>query len=359
MSLHARVRRHPVRWFYGIAVGIAALLWTYAMFHTVMWPNYVGQGVSLGDYFYIERAKVAAAHPYWAAHSDGVPLSLMGYWQVPQVSMFLFFPGAPTTAALLVVGIGWGRQGLGALLSLYRPILGDQTWREGVRLYAALLLIVAGAAGISSAAAFFLVGDAARGVLVKAFGMQSLGTFCAAWVVALFMNQGALLEELGWRGFAWPALARRLASPLAAALLLGVMWALWHFPREVPLLLTGQNTIPNLLLGQFNFIITCTAMTVVAVYFVNLSGGSVWPAIIVHGSLNMLYGAFKLQPDGAGGGGNVYSHSIWLWLGAAAIVLLIAGKDLGWSTRLRLHGGDGRTDPSRLWSERKNTAHGL
>lgn len=357
MTLSERIRRHPFRWFYGIAVGIGAVLWTYAMIHQVLFPNYAGPGVPLGDHFYAERAKVAAEHPYWAAHSDGVPLSLMGYWRVPQVSMFLFFPGAPTVAALLVTGIGWGRRGVMALLSLYKPILGDQGWREGVRLYAALLLMVAGVAGLSAAAAFFLVGDAARAILVKAYGMQSLGTFLAAWGVALFMNQGGLLEEMGWRGFAWPYLARKLATPLTAAVVLGTCWALWHFPREVPLLLTGQNSIPNLLLGQTLSIISCVSMTIVAVYFVNLAGGSVWPAIIVHGSLNMFYGAFKLRPDGDGGAGNIYSHSIWLWISAALIVLLIAGKDLGWSTRLKLHGGDGRSDPSRIWSDRREGAN--
>jgi membrane protease YdiL (CAAX protease family) len=357
MTLSERIRRHPFRWFYGIAVGIAALLWTYAIIHQVLWPDYAGPGVPLANYFYAERAKVAAEHPYWAAHSDGVPLSLMGYWRVPQVSMFLFFPGAPTVAALLVTGIGWGRQGLMSLLSFYKPILGDQGWREGVRLYAALLLMVAGAAGLTAAAAFFMAGDAAREVLVKAYGMQSVGLFLSAWGVALFMNQGGLLEELGWRGFAWPYLARKFATPLTAAVVLGVCWALWHFPRELPLLLTGQNTLPNLLLGQSRFILACISMTIVAVYFVNLAGGSVWPAIMVHGSFNMIYGALKLKPDGAGGAGNIFNETLWLWVISAILVLLVSGKDLGWSTRLKLHGGDGSTDPSRIWSDRKEASH--
>ncbi|WP_298164622.1 CPBP family intramembrane glutamic endopeptidase [Novosphingobium sp.] len=358
MSLSARVRRHPFRWFYGIALGFSTVLWTYAVIHTVLWPNYAGPGVTLGDYFYAERAKVAAAHPYWAAHSDGVPISLMGYWQVPQVSMFLFFPGAPTVAALLVTGIGWGRRGVGALLSLYRPILGDQGWREAVRLYAALVLIIAGVAGLCAAAAFFMAGSAAKGVVASAYGMASLPMFLSAWGIALLMNQGGLLEEMGWRGFGWPTLARKLATPLSAAVVLGVCWALWHFPREVPLLLTGQNTLSNLLLGQSRFILACVSMTIVAVYFVNMAGGSVWPAIMVHGTFNMIYGALKLGPDGNGGGGSVFNETLWVWVIGAVIVLLISGKDLGWSTRLRLHGGDGRTDPSRLWSERESNTHG-
>lgn len=357
MTLSERIRRHPFRWFYGIAFSIGAALWTYAVVHQVLWPDYGGPGIPLSTYFFAERAQVMAEHPYWTAHSDGLPLYVMSYWRVPAVSPFLFFPGAPTTAALLVTGMGWGRQGLGALLSLYRPILGAQSWRDGVRLYAALLLMIAGAAGVSTALALLELGDVARPVIIKAYGLQSSGTLLAAWVVALFMNQGGLLEELGWRGFGWPYLARKLANPLVAAIVLGTLWALWHFPREVPPLLGGQNTVPIMLLGQVLFITICISMTIVAVYFVNLAGGSVWPAIIVHGSFNILFAGLQFAPDNAQGVEKYFSHSTWIWMIGAAIVLIVAGKDLGWSTRLRLHGGDGRTDPSRLWSEREDTAH--
>ncbi len=40
---------------------------------------------------------------------------------------------------------------------------------------------------------------------------------------------GGGLEELGWRGVSQPELERR-ASPIVAALIVGVIWALWHLP---------------------------------------------------------------------------------------------------------------------------------
>jgi membrane protease YdiL (CAAX protease family) len=38
-----------------------------------------------------------------------------------------------------------------------------------------------------------------------------------------------LFEEIGWTGFAFPRLSARFDA-LGGALLLGLLWALWHFP---------------------------------------------------------------------------------------------------------------------------------
>lgn len=46
--------------------------------------------------------------------------------------------------------------------------------------------------------------------------------------IVLFISNG-LGEEYGWRGFALPRLEMSL-SPLTAALIIGVIWSLWHIP---------------------------------------------------------------------------------------------------------------------------------
>jgi len=48
----------------------------------------------------------------------------------------------------------------------------------------------------------------------------------------VFMIAGGGLEELGWRGIAQPELERYL-SPAAAAVLVGLVWSLWHLPLFV------------------------------------------------------------------------------------------------------------------------------
>ena len=48
-----------------------------------------------------------------------------------------------------------------------------------------------------------------------------------------FLDQGAVLEEFGWRGFAAHELQQTLASPLLAALIIGVFWGFWHLPRDI------------------------------------------------------------------------------------------------------------------------------
>jgi len=344
------IRAHPFRWFYAIAFGLASLLWTYAIVAEIVAPNAYGPGKSLVAHYFSVRAEVLAAHPLIAAHPDGVPATLLSYWAVPLVFPFLFFPGAPTTAALIVIAAGWGKPGVKALLSLYRPIQGSLGWREGVRLYLILLLSIAGVAALTGVAMWFLADDLAIPGLIRGFGLESVALFASAWTVALLANQGGLLEELGWRGFAWPLLVRKFGVPLVAAVVLGICWALWHLPREAPLLLAGQNTLPRLLAGQSVFIASCVGMSIVAAYFVNLSGGSVWPAIIVHGSFNMIGSAMRIELPGAGGSGQVHISLMVLWIILAGAVLLVAGRDLGWQRRLALHGGDGSTDPARLWS---------
>ena len=56
----------------------------------------------------------------------------------------------------------------------------------------------------------------------------------------IFIDPGPWGEETGWRGFALPRLLTRF-SPLASAIVLGVIWAVWHAPAFLVSGLTQSN----------------------------------------------------------------------------------------------------------------------
>jgi hypothetical protein len=273
---------------------------------------------------------------------------LSTYAIVPLAAPFLFFPFAPTVSALLVTAVGHGRTAVFALLGAYAPLRGSLSVRDGARVYALTLLMIAGIVGVAMLGDYLLNGGLHLEGMRDTWLPGDLRMLMAGWTLALFTNQGAVLEELGWRGYAWPVVARLFRQPLVAAALLGLAWALWHFPREIAPLLSGSQSLGQLALAQALFIGSCIGMTIVAVVFVNYTGGSVLPAIMIHGTLNFLYQGYETGRTG------VRSDISWeptaLWIAAALVVLLVVGRDLGWRRRMQIHGGDGRDDPANLWS---------
>ena len=120
------------------------------------------------------------------------------------------------------------------------------------------------------------------------------------------------------------------------------------------MLLTDQQTFEKLLIGQALFITMCVGMSIVATYFVNITGGSVIPAIIIHGMLNLIGGMFAVEHVGART--EFTLQSPLFWASSAIALLIIVGPDLGWRRRLAAHGGDGSSDPSLVWSGRKGAS---
>jgi membrane protease YdiL (CAAX protease family) len=100
-------------------------------------------------------------------------------------------------------------------------------------------------------------------------------------VGASFGLVAGMLEEIGWTGFAFPALLRRF-RPLPAALVLGVLWSLWHLPvvdylgAATP---HGGWWLPYFL----SFAAAMTAMRVV-ICWVYCNTGSVPMAQLLHAS---------------------------------------------------------------------------
>nr|WP_240946244.1 CPBP family intramembrane glutamic endopeptidase [Pseudomaricurvus alkylphenolicus] len=139
-----------------------------------------------------------------------------------------------------------------------------------------------------------------------------------------FLDTGGLLEELGWRGYALPLLLRKMNSPLTAAVFLGVFWALWHLPREVAPLLMGAD-VSEFLMSQLLFMAKSVGMTVVIVFFVNITGGSVLPAIMIHGVSNYIAETLRATPDSAS------LDVLWLIQMLVGVLLVVRyGANLGY-----------------------------
>lgn len=342
------VRNRPFLAFYAMAFGLATIVWLYILGMEIALADSRPGGFSLFASFYQAQAELVKRWPVLHHHGDSVLLYVATYAVVPLACIAFFFPFAPTLASLSVTAAGWGKAGLRALVGAYRPVRGNIGWQEGARIYAVIFGFLALLAAIS-VLRVFLSGDAPRvSHFLTYLGVIDWRYLTVTWLVALFLNQGALLEELGWRGFALPLVIRRLGSPLAGAALVGVAWTFWHLPRELPALMSGQQTLAALAVGQLWFLILCVSASIIMAYFVNITGGSVVPAIMIHGGMNFIGG---MLAQGSVGPRSAFSADGPLtWAAAAMLLLILVGRDLGWRKRLAAHDDAGPGDPSLLWS---------
>jgi uncharacterized protein len=127
-------------------------------------------------------------------------------------------------------------------------------------------------------------------LVAQRFGLPKIpawGTF-ALWLVFTATAQlirglsTALGEEIGWRGFLIPELAKQM-SFTKLSLLSGIIWAAWHSPI---LLFADYNS------GTSRpYALACFTIMIVADSFMmawlRLKSGSLWPAALFHASHNL------------------------------------------------------------------------
>jgi len=90
-------------------------------------------------------------------------------------------------------------------------------------------------------------------------------------------------EELGWRGYLVKTLCKM--KFLTASFIIGIVWALWHFP----LILIGHNYPQHPVAGVGMMVIFCLLLTPVMIYIV-IKSKSVITAAVFHGTLNSIGG---------------------------------------------------------------------
>jgi membrane protease YdiL (CAAX protease family) len=113
---------------------------------------------------------------------------------------------------------------------------------------------------------------------------QSLLSFLAinATVGVALSLLPAMGEEIGWRGFLVPELAR-ITGFTKTALLSGAIWAVWHMPL---ILFADYHSGAPLWFG-----LACFTVMVIGISFafawLRLRSGSFWPAALMHASHNL------------------------------------------------------------------------
>lgn len=211
------------------------------------------------------------------------------------------FPGglarwAPGIAAVLVTAVLAGRPGIRDLL---RPAV---IWRVPIGWYAAALLLppvlLLLSQGIDS-----LLGRSAP--VVSPLESLSGPLAFVIPVMVLLAVPGSFAEELGWRGFALPALQDRM-NAVNASIVIALFWGAWHIPIY---LYYGETGIPAILLSIFNFI----PGSILYTWLYNNTRGSLLPVTLYHAMqqfVNTFWGLPSTTQDLLG------------WLVAAALVLV-------------------------------------
>lgn len=105
------------------------------------------------------------------------------------------------------------------------------------------------------------------------------GMLAGVTINALF----AFGEEVGWRGYLLKQFEGR--SFLSTAVVIGIIWGLWH----APLILMGHNYPQHPQWGVLMMVVVCILMSFIIQYF-RVKSGSVIVAAIMHGTCNGVAG---------------------------------------------------------------------
>lgn len=128
------------------------------------------------------------------------------------------------------------------------------------------------------------------GLVTRLSGAPLMQSLADKWTLIFTLYLPALFtsylinpigEETGWTGFAVPHLQKRL-SPWLSAVILGVVWAVWHLPAYfVPSEMGAFNAI-----GFIFFVLSSIFIRIIWTWITNKSNGSAIVAILLHASSN-------------------------------------------------------------------------
>jgi hypothetical protein len=226
----------------------------------------------------------------------------LSWWSAPFANGGII-PHGPALAAVIVIALTSGRQGLRAFWSRLTQFRAGWWYLVGPAIIAAYLL--------AALAVNLLLGATAA----NPFPIPSTATL----IILLLM--GGLWEEPGWTGYALSKLQERFAphayGTLAATLVMGVFRSIWH----LPLVLYGGIAWYDAVFFSFAFQLMIT-------WLYNRSNGSVPAVMVFHYASNVLAGSVMLS---AFSGAEKAVYYALFVVFACLIALVIA-----WQTKMRL-----------------------
>ena len=251
-----------------------------------------------------------ASWTFWiaAATITGRAASLPSGLATIGVLLYLLGVFAPALVGLALTAQADGRPGTMALLSRIVRLPTAARWYVfAVGYFAAIKLGVA------------LVHRMATGAWPP-FSQTPFYIMLVAIVLSTPVQAG---EEIGWRGYALPRLARQLGLA-RASIVLGVIWACWHLPFFlIPGTDKSGQSFPVYLLGV-------TALSVAMAWLYWSTNGSLLLTMLMHAAVNNT----NIVPSAGSPATNPFSLSAplvaWLtaallWIGAVYFLVRMRG----------------------------------
>jgi uncharacterized protein len=203
------------------------------------------------------------------------------FWIIGSMSAIELMPGlpiaalaviCPATAALI---LSWRLTGVASARALLMRTIDLE--RVKPEAWWLLILLFSPAAHV---AAFFISRN-----LGTAIPNPQINIFPTVMLFAIFLIF-AVTEEMGWTGFALGPIQSRVGA-IPAGLLIGAIWAVWHYPALLQAHRSGV-WIAWWILGTIS-------LRLFMVWLFNATGGSVFAVVMVHATNNLSWQLFPIQ----------------------------------------------------------------
>lgn len=254
----------------------------------------------------------------WALWTPLLLSGIPAFSETRHVPSLAALPGIAigiTGTALFMTAVTEGRPGLRRLLQRLT------CWDVGIVWYLVALL------AIPLIELVFTTAVMGSGVL-RALTPSALVLYPAAFASHFIF--GPLFEETGWRGFALPRMQHRF-GPLRGSLLLGLLWAGWHFFLYAPAWFADGPATGAV--GMAIFVAFTVTISVVFTWLSNNTRASLLLVMLLHGSINATATYVQVLADR----GVITHDAAVIWAGVGALVAsTVAAALIIWFTHRRL-----------------------